>query len=755
MKPVTLSRRNFLQSGLMSLALLPVPAIALSPSQSRRIDDLIAKMTIEEKAGQLSMFPGANRSAAADAINPATVSGSKEQQAEQVRQGQIGSLFNGAGLEWHREMQEVAVKQSRLGIPILFAADIIHGFRTIYPIPIAEAASFDTDLAQRTARAAAIEGTNEGFAWTFAPMVDISRDARWGRSTEGAGEDVLLGRHFAAARVKGFQGDKGLTAPDSLMATVKHFAAYGAAEAGLDYNTVDVSERTLYETYFPPFQAGLDAGAPTVMAAFNEISGVPAHANSWLMKDILRKKWGFKGLIISDYTGDLELVDHGFAKDEREAAKLAFLAGVDMSMTSGLYLKYLPDLVKSGEVPEELVDISVRYVLEMKEKLGLFEDPFNRLKAKKPITAPTNRKLSHEAALRSVVMLKNENKLLPLPTSGKKIALIGPTIDRQTDQNGSWVIWGRPADTTPLQDVIRKSMKNPADLLTAKGSDIEKPLEGGIAEAVKAAEAADIVVLVIGEGERMAGESKSRTEIIVPPPQQELAEAVAKTGKPIVVVLKNGRAMALSGAVADASSILVTWFLGTESSAAISDLLFGKASPSGRLPCSFPHVSGQSPYYYDHKPTGRPVRDATPDIEYRARFREVLNTAAYPFGHGLTYGEIEYGDVDVGGGQLPANGNITVKATVTNKGSHEALEVAQLYIHDRYASITRPVRQLKGYQLVTLKPGESKTVTFSLKREDLLFVGQKNEWTVEPGTFDVWISPSAQAGKAAQFELLG
>lgn len=738
----------------MSLALLPLPARALTPSQKNRIDNLVADMTVEEKAGQLSIFPGANRSAAADAINPATVSGSKEQQAEQVHKGEIGALFNGAGLKWHREMQEVAVTQSRLKIPLLFAADIIHGFRTIFPIPLAEASSFDMDLAERTARAAAIEGATEGFSWTFAPMVDIARDARWGRSTEGSGEDVLLGKDFSVARVKGFQGNKGLADPQSLLSTVKHFAAYGAAISGLDYNPVDISERTLIETYFPPFKAGIDAGSLSVMAAFNDISGVPAHANKWLMEDVLRKQWGFDGLVVSDYTGDLELVDHGFAKDERDAARLAIMAGVDMSMTSGLYLKYLPDLVKAGEVPMARVDQAVRRVLELKEKLGLFADPFNRLKAKKAITAPTQRKLAHEAALRSVVMLKNENSLLPLPTSGKKIALIGPSIDLKTEQNGSWVIWGRPDDTTPLDAVIRKALKDPANLVTAKGSGIEEPLAGGIEEAVKVANSADIVVLVIGEGERMAGESKSRVDIVVPPPQQELAEAIAKTGKPVVVVLKNGRALALSGAVADASSILVTWFLGTESSAAISDILFGKSGPSGRLPCSFPHVSGQSPYHYDHKPTGRPVRMDNPNAEYRARFREVLNTAAFPFGHGLTYGDISYSNVDVGSGKLTKTGALTVKAVITNTGKYEALEVAQLYIRDRYASITRPVRELKGYQHISLKPGESKTVTFTLKRPDLLFVGQNNEWTVEPGTFDIWIAPSAEAGNAAQFELL-
>lgn len=752
-----LTRRAMLGTGgaLAGLTLLPFPVRAFSAASQSRIASLIAQMTVAEKAGQLSIFPAALKSAAATAVNPISVTGSTEEQAEKVRQGHLGAVFNGNALEWHRSMQQVAVNESRLKIPLLFAADVIHGYRTIFPIPLAEVAAFDPDLCERTARAAAVEATAEGLAWTFAPMVDIARDARWGRSTEGAGEDVLMGNRIAEARTRGFQGRKGLTHPQSMAATAKHFAAYGGAEAGLDYNTVDVSERTLREVYFPPYKASLDAGAPTVMASFNEISGIPAHANPWILQDILRRDWGFEGLVVSDFTGDLELIDHGFAKDEREAAKLSILAGVDMSMASGLYRKYLPELVEAGEVPMARMDEAVGRVLRLKEQLGLFDDPFNRLPAKaKPVTGPGHRPLAREAGQRAIVMLKNDDGLLPLPRANKKIALIGPSVSSQRDQHGSWVIFGKAEENIPLDSAIRGALSNPADLTVVRGSDIAAPLPGGIDEAVAAAQAADLVILSIGESERMAGESKSRMNIVVPEAQQALAEAVAAAGKPVVILLKSGRALALHGAVKAAPAILLTWFLGTEESNAITDILFGKVAPSGRLPVSFPHESGQSPFHYDHKPTGRPVRMDNPNGEYKARFLEATNTAAFPFGHGLTYGDIAYAKTEAGSGKMGWDGSLTISTTITNRGKRDAVEVAQLYIHDRTASITRPVRQLKDFKRVALKPGEAKRVEFTLSRKDLLFVGVKLDWTVEPGLFDVWIAPSAEAGEAAQFELL-
>lgn len=711
-------------------------------------------MSLEEKAGQLSIFAAAQANAPATAANPSAVAGTVEEQAQAVRDGAVGALFNGSDAGWHRRMQEVAVSESRLKIPLLFAADVIHGFRTIFPVPLAEAASFDPMLAERTARAAAIEATAAGIAWNFAPMVDVSRDARWGRGVEGAGEDVLLGNRFATARVKGFQGDRGLADRQAMLATPKHFAAYGAAAGGLDYNSVDVSERSLREIYFPPFQAAFEAGALATMASFNDVNGIPAHANSWLLKDILRGEWGFEGFVVSDYTGDFELIAHGFAADEREAAKLAFLAGVDMSMVSGLYNKYLPDLVRAGEVPEADVDATVARVLDMKRRLGLFDDPFGRMdpEVSEKDDRPSHRPLAREAARRSIVMLRNEG-LLPLPKSGRKIALIGPFAQGPGHLNGPWVLFGDPKYAVSIEQGLRGALDD-ASLDVVRGCDAEASIPGGIEAAVAAARAADVVILAIGEGERMSGEAQSRVEISIPAPQQALAEAVAATGKPIVTILKNGRALVLEGAVAKSEALLVAWFLGVETGNGIADILFGDHGPSGRLPVSFPQSTGQSPYYYDHKITGRPTLTNRSGEEFKTRYREALNAAAYPFGHGLTYGEIEYAELDVGGGTLRWDGALEISATVRNIGAREATELVQLYIRDRSASVTRPIRQLKDFRHVTLAPGSSGRVAFTLKRKDLLFIGRDQRWTVEPGTFDVWIAPCAEGGIAGSFELV-
>jgi len=749
------SRRSLLLGSLCAAALARAPALAARQQRIAIIERLISRMTLEEKAGQLTILPAAMASAPAAAANPASVPGTTEEQAQSVREGRLGAVFNGANAAWHRRMQMVAVEESRLKIPLLFAADVIHGFRTIFPVPLAEAASFDPDLAERTARAAAVEAASAGLAWNFAPMVDVARDARWGRGVEGAGEDVLLGSRFAAARVRGFQGAKGLADPQAMLATPKHFAAYGAAVAGLDYNSVDISERTLREVYFPPFQAAFDAGALATMAAFNDINGIPAHANPWLLKEVLDGEWGFEGFVVSDFTGDMELVAHGFAADEREAAKLAFLGGVDMSMASGLYAKYLPDLVRSGDVPEASVDAAVRRVLDLKQALGLFDDPYARMRPDVVETndQPRHRPLAREAARKSIVMLKNDG-VLPLAKSGRKIALIGPFAQGPHDLNGPWVLFGKPDHAISPEQGLRQAMANAGDLVVVRGSEAEAPIAGGIEAAVAAARSADVVVLVIGEGERMSGEAQSRTDISIPEPQQALAEAVAAVGKPIVTLLKNGRALVLEGAVANSNAILVGWFLGTETGTAFADILFGDHGPSGRLPISFPQEGGQSPFYYDRKVTGRPPLTLKHGEEFKARYREVLNVAAFPFGHGLTYGDIAYEALETGNGKLEWDGSLTVSATVRNRGSREAVELVQLYIHDRTASITRPIRQLKGWKHVTLAPGASAKVEFTLSRDDLRFVGPDLEWIAEPGLFDVWIAPSAQSGLKGSFELL-
>lgn len=739
----------------------PAKALMQSLATSARalpssVEALLGEMTVEEKAGQLTLMAAAWAGGAANALNPTTSGASTfDAQLAEARAGRLTGVFNGNGAEMARRMQTVAVRESRLKIPMLFAADVIHGFRTVFPMPIAEAASFEPALAERTARVAAVEAAAAGIDWTFAPMVDIARDARWGRGVEGSGEDVLLGNHMAAARVRGFQG-RSLTADDAVMSCAKHFVAYGAAEGGLDYNSVDISERTLREVYFPPFQSAFAAGAGTVMASFNDLSGVPATANPWLLDQVLRKGWGFGGLVVSDYTADFELIDHGFAADAREATRLAFLAGVDMSMQSGFYLKHLPELVAAGEVPMARLDEAVRRVLALKVALGLFDNPFRRIdprREKTRVRTAAHLALAREAGHRSIVMLKNDGDLLPLPRSGKRIALIGPFAEGKHDLIGPWNVYGTDEDAVDLLTGVRAAVANASLVTATAGSEIDAPRAGGIDAAIAAARAADIVVLAIGESQKMSGEAQSRNLIVVPPAQQALAEAVAATGKPIVVLLKNGRALALEGAVLNAPAILVTWFLGSESGPAIADVLFGKESPSGRLPVSFPQVPGQVPYYYAHRSTGRP-NPPGPLQEYKARYREASNSARFPFGHGLTYGRIEYSGLAMSGATLAGDGSIIATATITNRGTRAAEEVAQLYIHDQAASITRPVRELKAYQKVKLAAGESKQVRFTLRRSDLLFFGLENRLTVEPGQFRLWIAPSAEAeGVTGSFTL--
>jgi beta-glucosidase len=761
MRDLAISRRAALMGAGAVAAWLASPARALLQAVGgvevpAFVDQLISRMTLEEKAGQLQLMASAWGGGAALSLNPPGNGSDFQQQIADAAQGRLTGVFNGNGARMARILQTAAVKQSRMKIPLIFAADIIHGHRTIFPVPLAEVASFEPELARRTAEAAAFEASGAGIDWTFSPMVDVARDQRWGRGVEGGGEDPMMGSLFAAARVRGFQGAD-LKSNAHLLACIKHFAAYGAGESGLDYNAVDMSMRRLREVYLQPYKAGFDAGALSAMASFNEINGVPSTGNHWLMTDLLRGEWGFKGFVVSDYTGDEEMILGGYAKDGRDAARLAFLAGVDMSMQSGLYRQFLPDLVRSGEVPEAMLNESVRRVLALKAMLGLFDDPFGRIDEKRETARsmlPQTRALAREAGRKAIVMLKNDGDLLPLPRSGKRIALIGPFAAGPHDLVGPWVVYGDDAKAVDLTTGVRSAVADPSGIIVAQGSGVEEPLAGGIDQAVAAARQADIVLLAIGEGANMSGEAQSRTEIVVPPPQQQLAEAVAATGKPMVVLLKHGRALALEGAVADAPAILATWFLGTETGNAIADVLFGAYGPSGRLPASFPWKSGQEPYYYAHKPTGRP--NPPGELQpYKAHFRGIPNSARYPFGHGLTYGKIDYSGLELSAPTMSSNGSIHVSATITNRGSRAAEEVAQLYIHDRVASITRPVRELKAFRKVALAPGQSQTVAFTLTPANLAFYGLQDRPTVEPGTFDVWIAPSAEAeGVHGSFDLV-
>jgi beta-glucosidase len=760
MADMRISRRAVLMSAGAAAAWLASPARALLQAVGKVetpafVDGLVARMTLEEKAGQLSLMASAWGGGAALALNPPQGDTNFPKQVEEARQGQLTGVFNGNGARMARILQTAAVKDSRMKIPLIFAADIIHGHRTIFPVPLAEVASFEPELARRTAEAAAFEAAGAGIDWTFSPMVDVARDQRWGRGVEGGGEDVLLGRLFAAARVHGFQGAD-LKSNEAMLSCIKHFAAYGAGESGLDYNVVDMSERRLREVYLQPYKAGFDAGALSAMASFNEINGIPATGNRWLMTEVLRKEWGFEGFVVSDYTGDEEMILGGFAKDGRDAARLAFLAGVDMSMQSGLYRQHLPDLVRKGEVPQAMLDQSVRRVLALKAMLGLFESPFRRIDEKRETARsmlPKTRALAREAGRKSIVMLKNDGDLLPLPRSGKTIALIGPVASGQHDLVGPWVVYGDDAKAVDLATGIRGALGDKGSLIVEQGSGVEEPLAGGLHKALAAAKAADIVVLAIGESQGMSGEAQSRTEIVVPEPQQALAEVVATARKPIVVVLKHGRALALEGAVANAPAILATWFLGTETGNSIADVLFGSYGPSGRLPASFPWKSGQEPYYYAHKPTGRPNPPGPLD-NYKAHFRGIYNSARFPFGHGLTYGKIDYSGLSLSAPAMPMNGTIQVAATVANRGTRAAEEVVQLYIRDRVASVTRPVRELKAFRKVALAPGQSEVVRFTLSAADLAFYGLQDRPVVEPGSFDVWIAPSAEAdGVHGSFEL--
>lgn len=741
---VTTDRRTLLKGGV-TLAGLSLAGTGFA--QTDRIGSLIARMTPAEKAGQLSCFSDQIRPIGLP-FNPNLPTGGATAQLAKIRAGAVGMLFNGVGYAGARSAQKAAVEGTRLKIPLLFAGDVIHGLRTAYPLPIAEACAFDPDLAERTARAAALEATALGMHWTFAPMVDVARDQRWGRVAEGSGEDPFLGTKLATARVRGFQGGN-LRDPTRVAACAKHFAAYGAVSGGMDYNFTEISPGTLREVHLAPFQACVEAGVATLMSAFNDIDGVPASGNHWLMTDLLRGEWRFKGMVVGDYTADEELIAHGYAADGRDAAKKALLAGMDMAMASDLYNRWLPDLVEKGEVPIARLDEAVRRVLALKEAIGLFDDPYRSVSRKAERTSVSTRAmlaLSREAGARSVVLLKNERNLLPLKKNPGRVALIGPFGEDRANVVGTWAFMADASLNVSIADGLRA---RGVAFQSAKGCDVEAAIPGGIDAAVAAARDADVVLLAIGESQDMSGEAQARTDIVVPAAQMALAEAVASTGKPVVVLLRHGRALALSSAVAAAPAILATWFLGSQSGNAIADVLFGDVNPSAKLSASFPRFSGQEPYFYNHKPTGRPA-PATGDQAYKARYRETKNEALYPFGHGLSYTSFAVAEVAV---PATMTDRIEVTARVTNTGTRRGDEVVQLYIRDVVASRTRPVRELKGFARVSLAPGESKTVRLPLVRDDLRFWGD-GAWVVEPGAFEIWVATSSTNGEKHGFVLV-
>jgi beta-glucosidase len=619
-------------------------------------------------------------------------------------------------------------------------------------VPLAEASSWDPEGVEQSARIAAIEGAAHGLHWTFAPMVDIARDPRWGRIVEGSGEDPYLGSMMAAARVRGFQGED-LSLPSTLLACAKHFAAYGGAEGGRDYNTVDVSERTLREVYLPPFKAAVDAGVATLMASFNEVGGDPAHGSRFLMTDILRDEWGFDGFVVSDYTGIMELMPHGIAATPEEAGMRALRAGVDMDMVAGIYVGELPEMVREGRLEEEVVDRSVRLVLEAKYKAGLFDDPYRYSDAQRQASVtltPEHRRAARELATKSVVLLRNDGELLPLDPSARRIAVIGPLADDARVMLGGWAAAGRAEDAVTIIQGIREAVSPDTEILYARGSGVEDMDRSGFSAAVAAARRADVAILVVGEHHDMSSEALNRTSLDLPGVQQELVRAVHATGTPVVAVLVNGRPLSVSWLDENVPAILETWFLGVEAGNAVADVLFGAVNPSGKLPVTFPRNVGQVPIYYAHKNTGRPP---DPDNRYTSKYIDVPWTPLYPFGYGLSYTTFAYSGLQLGYPEIGADGTIEVSVDVTNAGDVEGVEVVQLYLRDDVATVTRPVRQLRGFERVPLVPGETKTVRFTLGPEDFRFLDLELRPVVEPGTFTVFVGGNSRDTIEAQFRI--
>ncbi|MDR6761182.1 beta-glucosidase [Flavobacterium sp. 2755] len=738
---------------ITTFALLMVSFFAAAQQQTidQKVNDLLKKMTIEEKIGQLNQYTGDNQATGPITINP-------NKQAE-IKQGLIGSMLNIIGTKYTRQYQELAM-QSRLKIPLLFGQDVIHGYKTTFPLPLAEAASWDLQAIELAARVAAEEAAASGIHWTFAPMVDISRDPRWGRVMEGAGEDTYLGSKIAYARVKGFQGNK-LGDLNSVMACVKHFAAYGAGVGGRDYNSVDMSERMLLETYLPPFKAALDAGAATFMNSFNDLNGIPATGNAHLQRDILKGKWNFQGFVVSDWGSIGEMVAHGYSKDLKEAAYSAITAGSDMDMESNAYRYNLAQLIKEGRVSVDLVDDAVKRILRKKFELGLFDDPYrysDDKRAEKVLANPANRKAALEVAEKSIVLLKNENQTLPISKSVKTIAFIGPMVKEYKANMGFWSVelpdvnydkWV-VSQWDGLQNKVGKNTK----LLYAKGCDITGDNKDGFAEAVETAKQADVVILSIGERHDMSGEAKSRSNINLPGVQEDLVKAIQATGKPVVVLINAGRPLIFNWTADNVPAIVYTWWLGTEAGNAIADVLFGDYNPSGKLPITFPREVGQIPIYYNHFSTGRPAKDENAK-NYVSAYIDLKNSPKFPFGYGLSYTKFDYSGLKLSSTKIKSSETIKVSFQLSNVGKVAGEEVVQLYLKDKFGSVVRPVLELRDFQKVKLNAGETKTIEFTIDKEKLSFYNDKLEWTAEPGDFEVMIgASSADIKLKSDFELV-
>lgn len=725
----------------------------------RFVTDLMGKMTIREKLGQLNLPSGGD-----------LVTGSvmNSELSDMIRKEEIGGFFNVKGIKKIYDLQRLAVEETRLKIPLIVGADVIHGYETIFPIPLALSCSWDTLAIQRMARISAIEASADGICWTFSPMVDICRDARWGRIAEGSGEDPYLGSLLAKAYVHGYQGDS-MQGKDEILSCVKHFALYGASEAGKDYNTVDMSHLRMYNEYFAPYRAAVEAGVGSVMSSFNIVDGIPATANKWLLTDVLRDEWGFQGLLVTDYNSIAEMSIHGVAP-LKEASVRALQAGTDMDMVSCGFLNTLEESLKEGKVTEAQIDAACRRVLEAKYKLGLFADPYkycDTLRAEKELYTPEHRAVAREVAAETFVLLKNENHLLPLEEKGK-IALIGPMADARNNMCGMWSMTCTPSRHGTLLEGIRSAVGDKAEILYAKGSNVYydaemekgavgiRPLERGndqqlLAEALRTAARADVIVAAVGECAEMSGESPSRTNLEIPDAQQDLLKALVKTGKPVVLLLFTGRPLILNWESEHIPSILNVWFGGSETGDAVADVLFGKAVPCGKLTTTFPRSVGQLPLFYNHLNTGRPDPDNRVFNRYASNYLDEGNEPLYPFGYGLSYTDFVYGDLQLSSETLPKNGNLTASVTVTNKGNHDGYETVQIYLRDIYAEVARPVKELKGFDRIFLKKGESREVKFVLTEDDLKFYNSGLQYIYEPGEFDVMIGTNSRDVQTKRF----
>jgi beta-glucosidase len=711
------------------------------------VSELMAKMTVDEKIAQLVQF-----------TSDGTVTGPKggDNFIEQIKKGNVGSILNATGVEYTRKLQKLNLDNSRLKIPLLFGYDVIHGYKTIFPITLGETASWDLDIAKRSSEVAAAEAAASGIHWTFAPMVDIARDPRWGRVSEGSGEDTYLGSKMAYARVKGFQGDD-LMAVNTILACTKHFAAYGAAEAGRDYNTVDMSERVLRETYLPPFKATVDAGVATFMTSFNEIAGVPATGNKFLLRDILKGEWKFNGFVVTDYTAINELIPHGFAKDSANAGELSLRAGVDMDMVGGIYLKNLKKLLNEGKVTQAQIDDACKRILEAKYDLGLFHDPYlynDDKREKATIYKKEYLDAALNAANKSMVLLKN-NGVLPLRKE-QKVAFVGPLVSDDWNIIGSWAAVGdRTGYATSIQEAVNKMVTDKNKVTFDKGVEIVDTRKDMMQKALDNARNADVIVAVMGEFENMTGEAASRTNIDLPGIQKEFLAELKKLGKPIVLVLMNGRPLTLTWENDTMDAILEAWYPGTMGGESVVQTLYGMNNPSGKLPMTFPRNVGQVPVYYNHKNTGRPyLGTKDPEQKYKSRYIDSDNAPLYPFGYGLSYTKFEYSNLKLSSKTLNANGKLKITVDVANTGNYDGEEVVQLYIKDVVGSVTRPVKELKGFKKILLKKGTKQTVEFEISPDDLRFYNINMEFVAEPGDFEVFAGGSSATGLNDKFVLV-